>query len=513
MILAKRFSIYYSPRFNGETLAAHWIKPQFLRQPFLVTEFLGGKTLRDRLREGTLDPWEATRVVQQICEALHLAHRRGFIHRDVKPGNILFDTDGRCRLADFGLALFEDEQDARRGEIAGTPSYMAPEQVRGDSHHLDGRADVWAVGAMLYEIWSGKTPFRAADTNQLFEEIRLRPAKPLSMSAEVPAEVNDIVMRCLRKDPEERFASAQELAERLEAWLRQSGSATDQEPSIGKKPRKSAGIIGAAILLATVGVVTWGAAGFSGPWGGENATTAAGKNAANAAAGKDRESQRDAQSFETVIPAASTALDGDIAVTLWNKEFPERRGIPLDAAFPLREGDSIRLDASLHASAHVYLFWITSEGTIPLYPGAAGDWDSLINATSQPTRSVSLPERKDEGWPLEVSQHVETILLLAHRQPLAPSDIAAILREFPVPERAPPFRLIRLDNKVEAKLRQPNLQAAKLDDDVQRARAFLAEKLEPRVDLLRAVGFFNPTPSVQPSQGLTSETSEEGPSR
>ena len=113
-----------------------------------------------------------------IGEALHAAHRKGLVHRDVKPGNILIDRDDRAFLADFGLALHESSQSGRAGELAGTLVYMSPEQVRGEVHRLDGRSDIWSLGVILYELLVGRRPSAGTTQQDLFDEIEHRDPKP-----------------------------------------------------------------------------------------------------------------------------------------------------------------------------------------------------------------------------------------------------------------------------------------------------------------------------------------------
>jgi len=96
-----------------------------------------------------------------VAEAVHFAHKKGFVHRDLKPANILLDSDGKPHVVDFGLSLHESDQRRQANKFSGTLAYMSPEQVRGETHRLDGRADVWALGAILYEILTGRRPFDA----------------------------------------------------------------------------------------------------------------------------------------------------------------------------------------------------------------------------------------------------------------------------------------------------------------------------------------------------------------
>ncbi|WP_153559014.1 protein kinase domain-containing protein [Roseimaritima sediminicola] len=191
--------------------------------PYVVQKFIDGPNLRNLLeRVGGLDLETAILVVRAVARALSIAHRHGMIHRDLKPENILLDPQGRPWIADFGLALGEDEQEGRAGEIAGTPLYMSPEQVRGDTDWLDGRTDIWAAGVLLYELIAGRPPFTAKNVERLTREICQRDPKPLSQRrSHVPPELDAVFSRCCAKEVRERYASADELANHLDVVLEQ----------------------------------------------------------------------------------------------------------------------------------------------------------------------------------------------------------------------------------------------------------------------------------------------------
>lgn len=200
---------------------------------YIVLEKVSGKSLRDRLAEGRLPYREATTLVVQIAEALHAAHQKGVVHRDLKPANILIDAENRPLITDFGLAVNEESQRDLKHEIAGTPAYMSPEQVRGETQYLDGRTDIWSLGVMLYELLSGKRPFGGRTTEETYDEILNRSPRPLrQMDENISADIEIFCNRCLDKTIAHRYPSAKDFADILK---RLSGDVThdfNRDPSL-----------------------------------------------------------------------------------------------------------------------------------------------------------------------------------------------------------------------------------------------------------------------------------------
>ena len=195
---------------------------------FVVMEYIEGSTLRQMLKNGPLAPGWAAWLIVQVADALHYAHTKKFVHRDIKPANILIDRLGQPHVADFGLAVHQSTQPGRSGELAGTVPYMAPEQVRGEAHRLDGRTDVWALGVILYELLTRRRPFLGNDREQVFEEIVYREAKPpRQLNGAVPRELERICLKCLSKRMTDRYQTAADLADDLRDWLATRGSTDD----------------------------------------------------------------------------------------------------------------------------------------------------------------------------------------------------------------------------------------------------------------------------------------------
>ncbi|MCC6511129.1 MAG: protein kinase [Pirellulaceae bacterium] len=189
--------------------------------PYIVLEYIRGRSLDHCLKHESLDWTLAARIVTEIAEALDHAHDSGFVHRDVKPKNILLDNDDRAHVTDFGLAIRHREAMPQNDELAGTVHYMAPEQVRGESHRVDGRTDIWALGVVFYQMLSGRVPFEGSSTREVFQAIlHTEPITPHQLSANVPAELDRICMRCLCRQMSQRYRRALDLANDLNDWLR-----------------------------------------------------------------------------------------------------------------------------------------------------------------------------------------------------------------------------------------------------------------------------------------------------
>jgi serine/threonine protein kinase len=187
--------------------------------PYIVQEFIDGTSLAKWMRGCTASHLELARLLMEIADAVSTLHQRRLVHRDLKPSNILVDRSGHAHVTDFGSAVHESTQWSRAGEVAGTYRYMSPEQLRGESHLLDGRADLWSIGVMMYEMLVGESPFPANNLDDLREQIgRLEPRPPRMLVPNVPIELSRICLKCLQHRRNDRYDSANDLIDDLRHW-------------------------------------------------------------------------------------------------------------------------------------------------------------------------------------------------------------------------------------------------------------------------------------------------------
>jgi eukaryotic-like serine/threonine-protein kinase len=191
-------------------------------RPYVELELVEGGSLEARLDGTPWPPREAVRLVEALARTIAEAHRLGIIHRDLKPGNILLAADGTPKVADFGLAkrLQVDSGLTQTNSVMGSPSYMAPEQAQGQARSVGPAADVYALGAIFYELLTGRPPFRAATPLETLDQVRsAEPVPPSRLQLGLPRDAETIALKCLQKDPARRYGSAADLAEDLRRFL------------------------------------------------------------------------------------------------------------------------------------------------------------------------------------------------------------------------------------------------------------------------------------------------------
>jgi eukaryotic-like serine/threonine-protein kinase len=188
--------------------------------PYIVSDFIEGESLESRMKGKTLSHEESANIVAEIAAALHRAHIKGLVHRDIKPSNILLDAEERPVLADFGLAIQEEDQLQEGRSVVGTFAFMSPEQARGESQRVDGRADIYALGVVLYRLLTGRLPYLGHTPDEYIDQLLHQEPRPLrSIDDGIPVELERVCLKCLSKSIAERYTTAGDLAEELRRIL------------------------------------------------------------------------------------------------------------------------------------------------------------------------------------------------------------------------------------------------------------------------------------------------------
>ena len=225
---------------------------------YIAMEFIEGSPLNEIVRGNGLSIEKIIELGIQAAETLNYAHQKGVVHRDIKPSNIILQPNGMIKITDFGIAHLEDPSETLQtceGDIMGTPAYMSPEQVLGKS--VDGRTDIFSLGTVLYELTTGRRTFAGAGKNiaSVFNEIIHQDPQELAFDSDrIPQEFSAIVMKCLRKSPDERYQTGNELAQALKVCLLRIKSEAVEKSPIEKKKHNYV----IPFVLVTAGVILAG---------------------------------------------------------------------------------------------------------------------------------------------------------------------------------------------------------------------------------------------------------------
>jgi serine/threonine protein kinase len=215
--------------------------------------------LRERLANGVIPEAKALDIAEQIVSGLAAAHDKSIVHRDLKPENIFITRDGRAKILDFGLAKLmpstagqQDQTRTASGVVLGTPAYMSPEQVRGQT--ADHRSDIFALGTVLYEMLSGRRPFDGGTSAETMHAILKQDPPPIEEASPL---VDRIIRHCLEKQPEERFQSSRDLGFQIRSALHPSAQASPPSPARTATRYFPAVIVGFVLLFTAAGLIWW----------------------------------------------------------------------------------------------------------------------------------------------------------------------------------------------------------------------------------------------------------------
>jgi len=407
--------------------------------------------------------------VAKLAGAMAMVHRRGVIHRDIKPRNILIDESGEPRLIDFGLArlrhAWSDRPDPTWG---GTLAYMAPEQARREYDRIGPRSDVFGLGAVLYFLLTGQPPFVGETTDEVWDRAkRCEFEKDALRIAKVPRRLARICLKALAADPDQRYPSAEAFQKALQRYL------------ILPMVQVALSVVCALAVITPLILNQVG----------------------------HRPEPVPSQSSQVVIatppPSDPAPLHGKITLWVDERGNARRRGLRLHqpGAVPVKPGDEVRVEAGVNRPAYLYLFWIGSDGKVgPIYPWAHGDWERRP-AQEDKTDRLDLPPKTDKTWEIPPGDPgLEAVVLLAREESPLPrrrdADLTKLLAGLPANRRTTFNTAVWIENGREVTLDShnrtaPTSKTRKSDDPVLRFRRLLLDKVQPLGDYSQAVLFPN----------------------
>jgi serine/threonine protein kinase len=360
-------------------------------RPYLVMEFVQGRTLAQYAREQPVNPRQAATLVAEIAGAVAFAHRRGVVHQDIKPANVLIDETGRPRLIDFGLAWQQDAwSDATTPSEGGTFAYMAPEQARTDLNRIRPLSDIFALGGLLYFLLTGKGPFETDSHEESWDRARRCDLDRSALeNADVPRRLKAICLKALEANPRSRFESADAMRRALE------------RPSLIQRPMVMLGAIAVPLTLLVSALMFWP----------RRETTS-------------REGAIEGQAVVEPTSRPGPTHQADLRVTRFeiphfpkldaNHFDPSRVGILGRNSFSAREDDEVTVRTELSEPAYVFLIAFRPNGTDELCD--PDDEDTLPPLKRQPLYPP--PEKSDERYRLSEGCGLCAFALVVSRAPL-----------------------------------------------------------------------------------------------
>jgi len=439
---------------------------QYEGQPFVVMAYVDGEPLDSRL--GRIGRFEdarlAVRLAIQVAQALAAVHSHQIIHRDLKPANILLDRSGQALLTDFGLAREIESGDhlTMEGVVVGTPSYMSPEQATGQHLEVGPPADIYSLGVVLYEMLTGKLPFRGSVCEILRKIVVEAPVSPVELRRDLDPRLAELVLKSIAKSPADRIRSAENFAYALQGWLDshpgmtmpdlppagrstsasspqtvaqqaapQQAAAPAQPAGKPSRRRRLAEGATAAMLLVAAGF------GFY-AWNHDRAHEIAPQLPAEPGE-KPRDHPKTTQLYSARLP-----LTGHLKLKFIGSPQPESGKVTARATregdtAPLIGGQRVQLQVTLNRPGHVYLFWIDRNGaTAPIYPWDFGHskklWDApWVPDSESPAAFIRCPQNPRMGFRAAFgTPGMQHVVLLARTAPIdSPNQLRSIFSDLP----------------------------------------------------------------------------------
>jgi serine/threonine protein kinase len=343
--------------------------------PYVVSEFVSGGSLADKV-EGKRMPWrEAAELVAKIADGVAHAHSKGIVHRDLKPANILLTEEGEPLVGDFGLAL-GDAEFSYKSTTCGTFFYMSPQQVRGEADRVDGRADIYSLGVILYQLLAGRIPYKSQAIDSLKREILSElPTSVRQYNPDVPPELAAICEKAMAKEPNDRFTTATDMAKALRAAVK---TAEVPGTKAAKQPPKS--WMPVAIAAAGFAAVAAGLLALLSP---DRATIEDGSGGANPVVGQ-------------TAPVPELSIHFQAAGSeVYHKNL-------MRADLPIVAGDKVQFHVQMVKPMYPYVYWINSSGEAQrVWPALNASLDGQKPVTELSSPPGADRENDPEWWEIQ----------------------------------------------------------------------------------------------------------------